>query len=110
MDGQWHAALDRQGRANQYPTRPKSEFTLDLKVKGSELKGHVVTHLPRRSLSDKIMNGHLEGANFSFVTVAKRRRMEQRFNWSGSIENGVLHGYRTPFNASSKGQPFTAVR
>lgn len=101
--------MDGAGRANQYPTRPKPEFTLDLKLKGTELKGHVITIQPRRTFSDKIQEGHFEGNNFSFVTVAKRRRTEQRFNWSGTLENGVLHGQRSAANAP-RGQAFTAVR
>lgn len=109
IDGQWHGALDRRGRADQYGTRPRPEFVLDFKTDGTKLKGHVVTQGPRRRFSDKIEDGHLDGPNFSFVTVTKRRRMERRINWSGSMENGVLHGYRTPADAQN-GQPFTAVR
>jgi len=109
IDGRWHAALDGSGRGNQYGTRRKAEFILELKADGTKLKGHVVTQGPRQRFSDKVQEGRIDGPNFSFVTVAKRRRTERRFSWSGSIENNVLHGYRTPA-AGAKGQPFTAVR
>jgi len=106
LDGKWIAKMERKSNKGQVET---VEFTLDLKVQGNQLTGTVTGGSGRRPASMTIENGKIEGNRFSFTTVQRSRKGEQKFIWEGTISGDELRGTRTP-EGRRRGAEFTAKR
>jgi len=106
LEGKWLARIERKDAAKGVVT---VEFTLDLKVDGNKLTGTVTGGAGRRPISMTIENGKVEGDRFSFTTVQKGRKGEQKFLWEGTISGDELKGTRTT-EGRRRGNPFTAKR
>lgn len=106
IDGKWIVKLERRSAKGQSET---VEFTFDLKAQGNQITGTVSGGPGRRPVSMTIENGKIEGDRFSFTTVQRGRKGDQKFLWEGTISGDELRGTRTPEGAR-RGAPFTAKR
>lgn len=106
LDGKWLAKIERKDAAKGTVT---VEFTLDLKVEGNRLTGTVTGGAARRPVTMTIENGKVEGDRFSFTTVQKGRKGDQKFLWEGTVSGDELKGTRTA-EGRRRGVPFTAKR
>lgn len=106
LDGKWLAKIERKDAAKGAVTL---EFTLELKVDGDKLTGTVTGGAGRRPLTMTIENGKVEGDRFSFTTVQKGRKGDQKFLWEGTIAGDELKGTRTT-EGRRRGLPFSAKR
>jgi hypothetical protein len=85
------------------------QVTLNLKADGSRLTGSVTQAMGRRDRTLEIQDGKMEGSRFSFVTVQKTRKGENKLLWQGTVEGDELKGTRTR-EGGRRGMPFTARR
>jgi hypothetical protein len=85
------------------------QVTLNLKADGSRLTGSVTQAMGRRDRTLEIQDGKMEGSRFSFVTVQKTRKGENKLLWQGTLEGDELKGTRTR-EGGRRGIPFTARR
>lgn len=106
LDGKWIAKLERSGGAKGTQT---VEFTFDFKTEGSKLTGSVSGGAGRRPVTLTIENGKIEGDRFSFTTVQRSRKGDQKMVWEGTIAGDELKGTRT-VEGRRRGVPFTARR
>jgi len=106
IDGKWTARFERKDPQKGVVT---VEFLLELKAEGGKLTGSVTRTAGRRSLSTAIENGKIEGDRFSFITVQKSAKGEQKFLWEGVIAGDELKGTRQA-EGRRRGAPFTAKR
>lgn len=107
IDGKWTSEFSMRGGKKQAQQARTVQMTLDLKAEGDRLTGKVSMPRGKRSQAVEIQEGKIEGNQFSFVTVQKGKKGEQKTTWQGTVEGDQLKGTRS---AGKRGQPFTAKR
>jgi hypothetical protein len=109
IDGKWsfesEMGMGKKGGGDGV----KVKTTLDLKSQGDKLTGSVATAAGRRDMTSEVTDGKLDGNKFSFVTVMRGRKGEQKIFWSGTVEGDELKGTRAR-EEGGRGLPFTAKR
>ena len=108
IDGKWVAEFQQPARTQGGEARTV-QVILDLKAAGGELQGSVSIAGRRRAPEMPIQNGRIEGNRFSFTTVQKTQKGENRVEWKGAVEDGQLKGTRGREGAR-RALPFTAKR
>lgn len=103
VDGKWVAEFETKNRKGG----GKQTVVLDLKSDGSALTGNV--YAGRRGRGTDIQNGKMDGEKFSFTTVQKNKKGEQKFNWTGTLASDELKLERTREGAR-RSQSFTAKK
>ncbi len=106
IDGKWTARFERKDPQKGVVT---VEFLLELKAEDGKLTGAVTRAAGRRPLPMAVENGKIEGDRFSFTTVQKGAKGEQKFLWEGVIAGDELKGTRRA-EGRRRGTPFTARR
>jgi hypothetical protein len=101
IDGTWTSQVANKNNAGQ--------MTLELKSANGAVTGTVTLPGKRRGRSMPITEGKLDGEKFTFTTVMRTKKAENKWHWSGRLKDGQLIGTRTR-NAARKGQPFAAKR
>ena len=103
IDGKWVAEVE--GKNDKGAT--KQVVTLDLKSDGNTLTGNISQG--KRGKGVEITNGKLDGEKFSFTTVAKTKKGENKLNWTGTVSGGELKIERMREGAK-KAQSITAKK
>ena len=83
--------------------------TFNLKADGNKLTGTVTSGAGKRNRSAEIVDGKIDGNQFSFTTVQNSKKGEQRQERRGTLEGDTLQGTRSRAGGK-RGQPFTAKR
>jgi hypothetical protein len=104
IDGTWVAEVQQRARGGE---TKKQQVTLTLKSSGSALSGSISAG--RRGQGVEIQNGKVEGDKFSFQTVQKTKKGENKMNWTGSVSGDELKGERSREGAR-RAVSFTAKR
>lgn len=104
IDGKWAAEVEQRGKGGE---TKKQQVVLTLKSNGSDLTGTVGAG--KRGKGMEIQNGKIEGDKFSFQTVAKTQKGENKMNWTGTVSGDELKGERSREGAR-RGISFTAKR
>ena len=107
IDGNWIFETKNQNKKSGAETTAK--VTLALKSEGAALTGAVTTGGRRRNTTAEIKDGKIDGNRISFVTVTQKRKGEQKFTWTATLEGDELRGTRTREGAR-RGIEFTARR
>jgi hypothetical protein len=108
IDGKWISEFKMPAGKKGGEAR-SVQVTLNLKADGSRLTGSVTQAMGRRDRTLEIQDGKMEGSRFSFVTVQKTRKGENKLLWQGTVEGDELKGTRTR-EGGRRGMPFTARR
>jgi len=89
IDGAWVA----ESKVNN---KKRGEMTLttklDLKASGEKLTGSVNTSARKKGVSAEIMEGKIDGNQFSFTTVMKTRKGDRKMHWEGTLDGNELKG------------------
>ncbi|MEK7406433.1 MAG: hypothetical protein AAB225_15130 [Acidobacteriota bacterium] len=109
IDGKWVTKMEMKGGKKKGGTAVTVEFALELKSDGDKLTGTVSGGPGRRAASMTVESGKIEGNKFSFTTVQKGRKADQKFQWEGAVSGDELKGTRTP-EGRRRGAEFTAKR
>lgn len=106
IDGKWVADM-KMPAGKKGGEAQAVQITFDLKANGNALTGTVSTPGRRRAGSMQIQDGKIDGNQFSFTTVQKTKKGEQKVEWKGTVEGDQLKGTR---GGGRRGVPFTAKR
>src|SRR6266545_3178349 len=110
IDGKWTSEIKAGGKKGKKAGKDQTQrVTFDLKSQGDRLSGSVMAGARKRAQSMEIQNGKIEGNRFSFVTVRRSKKGEQKTEWRGTIEGDTLQGTRGREGAR-RGAQFTAKR
>ena len=111
VDGTWKADLGAaQKKAGKRGNAPQAASVIfDLKNVDGKLTGTVTSSAGKRGRSMTIQDGKLEGDRFSFTSVQRTKKGEQKWAWSGTVTDGQLTGTRRR-DGARRGQSFTAKR
>jgi hypothetical protein len=112
IDGRWAAKVAAGGKGAKSGRKGNAtpgEVVLSLKADGSQLSGTVVAAGGKRGRSLAIQDGKLDGEAFSFTTVQKTKKGDQKWTWRGTLRGDEISGTRTKEGAR-RGQSFTAKR
>jgi hypothetical protein len=109
LDGTWNSEMKMRGGKKGGGQEQTVTVTLNLKTDGDKVTGTVVSGGKKRSATAQIQDGKIEGNQFSFTTVQKTKKGEQKLTWHGTIEGDQLQGTRAR-EGGKRGQPFTAKR
>ena len=104
IDGKWVAEVEQRAKGQE---AKKQQVTLTLKSDGSALTGTVGAG--KKGKGAEIQNGKIEGDKFSFTTVAKTKKGENKMNWTGTVSGDELKGERAR-DGGKRGAAFTAKR
>jgi hypothetical protein len=111
IDGTWKATMVVHAGKKAAATQDRVvEMTLNLKADGDKATGTIVSGGKKRSTTAEIVDGKITGNNFSFTTVQKNKKGEQRLEWRGSVDGNTLKGTRGRAGGKRGGQEFTAKR
>ncbi|MFB3828063.1 MAG: hypothetical protein ACE15B_14935 [Bryobacteraceae bacterium] len=108
IDGKWVADFKIPAGKKGGEARAV-QATLNLKSQGNQLTGTVTMPGRRGDQNLNVENGKIDGNNFSFVTVQKTRKGENKTEWKGTVEGDQLKGTRGREGAR-RGMPFTAKK
>ena len=81
----------------------------NLKSDGDKATGTVTSGAKKHSATAKIVEGKIDGNQFTFTTVQTGKKGEQRLDWRGTIAGDTLQGTRSRAGGK-RGQSFTAKR
>lgn len=110
IDGNWKATMVvRAGKKAAATQERVVEMTLNLKADGDKATGKVITVGKKRAATAQIVDGKVTGNSFTFTTVQKTKKGEQRLVWRGKVEGDSLKGTRGREGAK-RGQDFIAKR
>jgi len=109
IDGTWSSEMKMRGGKKGGGQDRTVRMTFNLKADGSKLTGTVTSGAGKRNRSSEIVDGKLDGNQFSFTTVQNSKKGEQRQEWRGTIEGDTLQGTRSRAGGK-RGQSFTAKR
>ncbi len=110
LDGNWKATMVVHPGKNAKTTQDRVVvMTLNLKSDGDKATGTVTSEGKKRAATAQIVEGKITGNTFTFTTVQKTKKGEQRLTWRGTIEGDTLKGTRGR-NGGKRGQEFTAKR
>jgi hypothetical protein len=109
IDGTWTAQVKVHGAKKTAAEDHIVEVKLDLKAEGDKPTGTVVSAAKKRSVTAKIVDGKIDGDQFSFTTVQTTKKGEQRLEWRGTVTGDTLKGTRSRAGAK-RGQDFVAKR
>ena len=112
IDGTWKASMVvHAGKKAAATTQDRVvEMTLKLKADGDKATGTIVSGGKKRSTTAQIVDGKITGNNFSFTTIQKTKKGEQRLEWRGSVDGDTLKGTRGRAGGKRGGQEFTAKK
>jgi hypothetical protein len=99
----------RGGKKAAAPSERIVQVTMNLKSEGDKAIGTVETGGKKRGSAAKIVDGRVTGNSFSFTTVAKTKKGEQRQEWRGTVDGNTMKGTRSRPGAK-RGTEFTAKR
>jgi hypothetical protein len=110
IDGTWTASMVMRGGKKAAATQERVvEVTINLKSDGDKATGTVMSGARKRSVTAQIVDGKVTGNSFSFTTVSKTKKGEQKLEWRGTIDGNTMKGTRSRAGAK-RGQEFTAKR
>ena len=107
IDGKWVAETKTGGKKGK--EAKTATMTFDFKTQGNQLQGSVSAGARKRARGAAIQDGKVEGDRFSFTTVQKSKKGEQKVRWEGAVQGDELRGTRTR-EGGRRGQSFTAKR
>jgi hypothetical protein len=103
----WAAAIDGTWLITRSSDKGEIVFELKLKAEGSQLTGTYGRQGGRRTL--QIADGKVDGDAFSFTTVQRSKKGENKLVWSGTVSGDELKG-ESKRDGARRAQPFTAKR
>ena len=110
LDGTWKATMVTHGGKKAAANQDRVvELEMHLKTEGDKATGTVTTAARKRAASAQIVESKVTGNSFTFTTVQKTKKGEQKLTWHGTIEGDQLQGTRAR-EGGKRGQPFTAKR
>ena len=109
IDGSWNAELKMRGSKKTGAQDRIVEIRMNLKADGEKPTGTVTSGAKKRSVTAKIVDGKIDGNQFSFTTVQTTKKGQQSFEWRGTVSGDTLQGTRSRVGAK-RGQDFTAKR
>lgn len=102
LDGKWSAEFQPRGKKAQTAT---TTATLNLTTDGKQVNGTV--SLGKKAIP--VREGKLDGSSFSFVTIRKGKKGENRQLWTGTLEGDQIHGTRAK-EGGKRGVSFVGKR
>lgn len=112
IDGKWTseiaARVPRKGGKQGAAAKP-AQVTFNLKSEGGKVTGTMTAGGGKRARALEIQDGKIDGDSFSFTTVQKTKKGENKLTWRGSVKGDELTGTRSR-EGGKRGQPFTAKR
>jgi hypothetical protein len=110
IDGRWTSTVAARGKAGKKgAAKGPTEVVLSLRNDGGHLTGSVLRAGGKKARPLTIQDGTLTGDSFSFTTVQKTKKGEQKATWRGTLRGDELTGTRTR-EGGRRGRPFTARR
>jgi hypothetical protein len=109
IDGTWTSEMKMRGGKKGGGADRTVTVTLNLKTDGDKVTGSVRSGGKKRSGTAEIQDGKIDGNQFSFVTVQKSKKGEQKQTWKGTIDGDTLQGTKSR-EGGKRGQSFTAKR
>ena len=109
IDGAWTSEMKMRGGKKGGGQDRTVRVTFNLKADGSKLTGTVNSGAGKRSRNAEIVDGKIEGNQFTFTTVQTTKKGEQRQEWRGTLDGDTLQGTRSRAGGK-RGQSFTAKR
>jgi hypothetical protein len=109
IDGVWTAEMKMRSGKKTAGIERIVQVKLNLKADGDKATGTVVSAGKKRDATAQIVDGKVDGNSFSFTTVQKTKKGEQRLVWRGTVAGDTLQGTRSR-NGGKRGQSFTARR
>jgi hypothetical protein len=109
IDGAWTSEMKMKAGKKSGGQERTVQVKLNLKTQGDQITGTVVSGGKKRSTTAQIQDGKIDGNQFSFTTVSKGKKGEQKTQWKGTLDGDQLSGTRSR-EGGKRGQPFTAKR
>lgn len=109
IDGTWVAEMKVRGNKKNGGQEQLVQVRLSLKADGDKPTGTMTSNAGKRAVQARIVDGKLDGNNFSFTTVQTTKKGEQRLEWRGTIDGNTMQGTRSR-DGAKRGQAFTAKR
>jgi len=110
LDGTWKATMVTHGGKKAAANQDRVvELEMHLKTEGDKATGTVTTAARKRAASAQIVESKVTGNSFTFTTVQKTKKGEQRFDWRGTVDGDTMKGTRSRAGGK-RGQEFTAKR
>lgn len=110
IDGSWIAELKMKGGKKTGSQDRIVEVKFNLKSDGDKATGTVISGARKRAATAQIVEGKIEGSEFSFTTVQSTKKGEQRLEWRGTVDGDTLKGTRSRAGAKRGGRSFIAQR
>src|SRR3954471_1171111 len=95
LDGTWTSEMKIRAGKKSGGTERTVTVTLNLKAEGDKVTGTVMSGGKKRSSTAQIQDGKIDGNSFSFTTVRKAKKGEEKQTWRGTIEGDTLQGTRS---------------
>ena len=109
IDGTWTGDMKMKGGKKTGGQDRVVQVKLNLKADGDKATGTVMSGGGKRSATAQIVDGKIQGNQFSFTTVQTTKKGEQKLEWRGTINGDTLDVTRSRAGAK-RGQSFTAKR
>ena len=109
IDGTWTAEMKMKGGKKAAAQERTVQVKFNLKSDGNKATGTVISGARKRSVTAQIVDGKIDGDNFSFTTVQTGKKGEQKLEWRGTVSGDSIQGTRSRAGAK-RGQSFTAKR
>ena len=109
IDGTWSAQVQMPPNKKSGAAARMVECKFDLKADGNKPTGTVTLAGKKRSVTAQIVDGKIDGNQFSFTTVQTTKKGEERLDWQGTINGDTMQGTRVR-EGRKRGQSFTAKR
>ena len=109
IDGTWTAEMKVRGGKKAAGQERIVQLRFNLKGDGDKATGTVTSGARKRAATMPVMDGRIEGNQFSFTTVQTTKKGEEKLVWRGTVSGDALQGTRSRAGAK-RGQPFTARR
>ncbi|HEY3835073.1 MAG TPA: hypothetical protein VGL72_00805 [Bryobacteraceae bacterium] len=109
IDGSWTAEIKMRGSKKTGAQDRTVEIRMNLKADGEKPTGTVISGARKKGVAAKIVDGKIDGNQFSFTTVQTTKKGQQTFEWRGTVNGDTLQGTRFRVGAK-RGQDFTAKR
>jgi hypothetical protein len=110
LDGTWKATMVTHGGKKAAANQDRVvELEMHLKTEGDKATGTVTTAARKRAASAQIVESKVTGNSFTFTTVQKTKKGEQRFDWRGTVDGETMTGTRSRAGGK-RAQEYTAKR
>lgn len=110
LDGNWKATMVLHAGKKAAASQDRVvQLEMNLHTEGDKATGTVTSGARKRSATAQIVDGKVTGNSFSFTTVQKTKKGEQRLVYHGTIDGDTMKGTRSR-DGGKRGTEFTAKR